>query len=204
MTSGTLIGDGSNLSGTASIILNATQTFTGATTFSSSFTVQSSGRIIRISTSASTNIIAIDTDGAIRFIPTLHNSSSTSIPSVVTSNTALGPCVSGSTLAITTTGGQVEAQFTGLVTNPNTSTTTAIAILQDGQFVGNMSATKPLIKGGRKQSFHLSQYIQLSLRSPAAWIAFILHYTRRPGWGDAAIVNSAGVTSNFFYLKEIK
>lgn len=206
VTAGTFIGDGSNLTGTGGIVLAATQTFSGAETFSSSVTIQSSGRQIILSTSASANNISIG-NGGITFAPTLHNSSSTVIPQIITTNSTLGPCVAGSTLTIITTGGQVEALFTAAVDNPNTSSTTAIGILQDGQFVGGMGPTKPLLRGGSgsasSRAFYVNTFSYLFAALSPGSHSYCITLAAGDG-GDAAILNMPGIVSNFFFLKEIK
>ncbi len=207
VTASTYRGDGSNLTGTGGIVLTATQTFSGATTFYSSFTVRSNGREIGLSTTTSANIISISSAGAIIFAPTLHNSTATTIPAATTTNSALGPCLSGSTLTIVTTGGQVEAQFSAFITNPNTSSTTAVGILQDGQFVSDMSSTKPLMRGSSgapsARAAYLNTFSYLFTPGTPGAHTYCISLAA-PDGGDAAITNAQGVVRNFFFLKELK
>lgn len=142
MTASAFFGDGGQLSRIAS--LTANQSMSGAATFSSSFTVNSLGGEIVLSTSSSIGNLAINSDGSTSFTPNLHNSSSTVIPDATTTNQYCGPCVSGSTLTITTTGGKVEIVFSGTIGNNDKSS--AIVFLQDGSFVGNLGSDAVLSK----------------------------------------------------------
>ena len=135
-------GDGGHLNGIGA--LASTQTFSGASTFTSSFTIRSNGREIILSTSATNTNIDISPSGAITFFPDLHNSSATIIPDATTTDQYCGPCVSGSTLTITTTGGSVEISFSGSI--GNNDDISAINFLQDGQFVGDLGTDAVIAK----------------------------------------------------------
>lgn len=198
-------GDGSHLTSAGDTLLAATQTFSGANTFLSSFTVQSMGNQIIISTSNSTSNILISSSGAISFYPSLHNSSSTIVPQANSTNPNLGPCVAGSTLTITTTGGRVEAEFSGITGNDSGGGGAApMSILQDGQFARDMSSSRALV------------YSDYGFASIGGATFSYLFDAPAPGAhsycltiGDASgtqvtLVNSAGLATNLFFVKEIK
>lgn len=147
VTAASFWGDGRHLSGLATNILLSTQVFSGANTFGSSFTVRSGGRAIVLSTSSSVSNLKIDSSGTVSFFPELHNSSSTMIPQAATSSSQLGPCVSGSTLTIRTSGGRIEVLFAGVVSNVELSSAAAVAFLQDGSFVGQETASRGAFYG---------------------------------------------------------
>jgi hypothetical protein len=130
ISASSFFGDGSNLTGILS--LSSTQTFSGSIIFQSSVTVQSGGRAIILSTGPSMANIQISPDGAISFYPGLHNSSSTIVPLATATNTHLGPCVS--TITITTTGGAIEAIFSGEIQNDAASPDARLSFLQDAHF----------------------------------------------------------------------
>jgi len=198
-------GDASHLSGIA--LLTGTQTFTGANTYASSFTIQSGGRQIILSTSSLTSNFSIDSDGAITFAPTLHNSSHTTIPEASTTNSTFGPCVAGSTLTITTTGGKVEIIFSGSLQNvssdgglPNTS---QINFLVDGGYTRDLTTTK-----GFKVLHRLSYTFTLPIT--VDYLTDILSEgdhsfcltLAAEATSTAKLVNSSN--GNIFYVKEIK
>lgn len=137
-------GDGSHLSGIATTI--ATQSFSGAQTFLSTFTAQSGGNQIQLSTSSSVINMRVQGDGATTFYPELHNSSSATVPRATTTAATFGPCIAGSTLTITTSGGKVELTFSGILRNATLNSTVALTFLADGQFPPGLSSTKSLVR----------------------------------------------------------
>lgn len=147
ITASALFGDGSQMAGLP--VLIATQTFFGSNAFTSSVTVQSGGRPIILSTSSSISNFSMSSAGVVTFFPSLHNSSSTTIPEYSTSITTFGPCITGSTLTLITTGGQIEARFVGSVfisSATGGNPPAAISLLQDGNFVRDLSATKSVLE----------------------------------------------------------
>jgi len=210
VTTSGFFGDGSHLTGISPIVLTSTQTFNGAVTFTSSFTIQSHGRQIILSTSSTVNNIAISSTGALSFYPNLHNSSSTSIPNTTITTTQLGTCVTGSTLTIQTSGGRVEAEFSGLIrlAQPAGSSATLVGILQDGQFVRNLSATKPILYGrfgsGNAQNSAGYPINYLFDAPPPGEHSYCLTVAAPDGGDGITIVNDSAVCRNIFFVKEIK
>jgi hypothetical protein len=104
----------------------------------------------------------VDATG-ISFFPELHNSTATTIPQTfVTSALSLGPCIAGSTLTLTTSGGQVELAFFGTVGFGGSATTNAsLGVLQDGVFLTGFSSATAVAQftvvptnGAVEGSFH--------------------------------------------------
>lgn len=198
-------GDASHLNGIA--ILTGTQTFTGANTYASSFTLQSGGRQIILSTSSVTNNFSISPDGTITFVPTIHNSSHTTIPEATTTNSTFGPCVAGSTLTITTSGGKVEIIFSGSLKNvssdgglPNTS---QVNFLVDGGYVRDLTATKGF-KVHHRFSYTYTLPITVDYLTDALSAgdhSFCLTLSAE-ATSTATLINSS--SGNIFYVKEIK
>ncbi|UPT72884.1 MAG: hypothetical protein M0D55_13285 [Elusimicrobiota bacterium] len=206
VTASAFFGDGSHLSDVASLL--GDNTFTGANTFTSSFTIQSGGHQINLSTGNTSNI-KIEADGTVSFFPQLHNSSAASISDYSTTNAAFGPCIPSSTITFTTSGGRVEIVFTGNLelTSQITVGGTWINFLQDGQFVRDLSANKGFMVW--KQLGSLAGNIQIQ----PVRIAYLLD-APAPGPHSYCLTLSSlnGLTStltnsnagNIFYVKEIK
>jgi len=195
VTSSTFFGDGSGLTGLPLPI--STQTFTGADTFASTFTVVSGGREVILSTGAGTSNLDLSPSGVVTFYPELHNSSSTMIPTAASSAQLCGPCISGSTLTITTAGNsRVEVVFTGgIVQNSNIA---ALNFLQDGAFVGNLANNAYIFKNGASSEASLSfRYVTDML--PAGAHAYCLALCTG-GSGSSANLNKP----DLFSVKELK
>lgn len=205
ISAGAFFGDGSHLTGIG--ILDATQTFSGANSFTSSFAVYSGGNRITLSTSSSSNNITIDASGVATFFPTLHNSSYTSIPEASTTNTSFGPCVAGSTLTISTNGGRVEIVFSGSLSNstanPGFPDISQIDFLIDGHFANGLASTQGFkIADAQDDVFSLPISIDyLSDILSAGTHSFCVTLAAGSS-STATLINSA--SSNIFYLKEIK
>lgn len=208
-------GDGQHLGGISNSLLTSTQTFTGADTFTSSFTVQSGGRQIILSTSAFVNNVLITTTGVVSFYPSLHNSSATTIPQFSTTASTLTTCVSGSTLTITTTGGRVELIFSGILYSDKSQFT--ISFLQDGQFVNNLDGHEGIAKfGGGFASAPQSISFAYILDAPSSGPhSYCLTIANAPFiGGTTTLVNNNGLDPsplpgarsgrNIFYVKELK
>ena len=185
----------------------STQTFTGANTFTSSFTVQSNGNQIVLSTSSNVNDISINSDGSISFFPELHNSSSTIIPEFTTSVSSYGPCVTGSTLAITTTGGRVEILFTGTVLANGGNSVPGISFLIDGGFARDLSSQKGFSASAIIQEYAFGlDYILDAL--PVGVHQFCLSLVDLQSSISVTLVNHTDTfengASNIFFVKEIK
>ena len=202
ITASSFFGDGGHLTNVAS--LSGNNAFSGANTFTSSFTVQSSGRPISVSTGAGSNNIFISSNGSVSFNPRLHNSSATIVPEAQTTNSSFGPCIV-STITLTTSGGRVELIFTGsFKLGPDAaSEQAAINFLQDGQFVRDLSNTKGFIvfTSGATLDSYTSMRLSYLLDAPA------------PGQHSYCLTISAlnglpttlsAASSNIFYVKEIK
>lgn len=58
------------------------------------------------------------------------------LPQISITATAFGPCIAGSTLTITTTGGPVMMSFSATVQNGNLQANTVVGVLMDGAFLG--------------------------------------------------------------------
>jgi hypothetical protein len=141
VTASAFSGDGSHLTGVASP--QSTQTFTGSNTFASSFSVRSGGNQVLLSTSPSSNNLSLNADGTVSFFPELHNSSSTRLSEFTTSASSFGPCVTGSTLAITTAGGRVEVVFTGdIQLSSSVANIAGMSFLVDGEFAPGLTDRK--------------------------------------------------------------
>lgn len=191
-------GNGSHLTGISNSILYATQTFSGANTFGSSFTVRSQGRAITLSTSSLSNNFSIDGSGILQFYPELHNSSHTLIPQVTTTSQDLGPCVSGSTIAITTSGGRVEVSFTGTLGNSFFKAT----FLQDGQFVDNQGIDAG-ITFNVDGAFGTQGGFNYLLPAPAAGQHQYCFTMSKETASDITLFNDS-THANIFYVKELK
>lgn len=199
-------GDSSHLTGMPGFGLSSTQTFSGSNTFVSSFTIVSGGRAIILSTSTTTDNISINPDGSILFSPELHNSSSTIIPQYSTSVSSYGPCVTGSTLTITTTGGRVAIVFTGTLTATNGPNLAGISFLVDGAFAPGLSNEKGFLTNVTQIYPFTLDYILdrlspgihqfcLTIAAPSS-----LHTVTLRSSSDPFINGS----SNIFYVKELK
>lgn len=193
-------GDASQLHGVGRLI--SSQTLSGANAFNSSFTVRSGGREIILSTSTSTNSVSIGPEGVLRFYPAIHNSSRTiGIPQYFTSNTTLGPCVPGSTITITTTGGQIQINFAGSVTSASATAT----VLQDGQFINGLSATKGvnsyLSANPETATFFPASFSYLLDAPSAGAHTYCLSLA---ALGSSGATFEEGVMTNIFYVIEVK
>lgn len=196
-------GDGGHLTGVVS--LASTQTISGASDFTSSFTVRSSGRQIIFSTSPLTDNLRINQDGALAFFPELHNSSSTTIPAAQTTNQYCGPCVSGSTLTIVTGANRVELDFAGVI-GGNGDGIAAITFLQDGSFVGNLSQdgiiAKTLWTDVHSQTTKSAHYIVGPVFSGVH--SFCVSLCTNNTSGIAAQLLNDAYSANIFFVREIK
>jgi len=200
ITASSFFGDGGRLGQVAS--LSGDNIFSGANMFTSSFTIQSYGRPIVLSTSIAGARVEISSGGALSFFPELHNSSSTVVPEA-TSTGSFGPCIAGSTISIVTSGGRVEVTFTGALGTSSTSGSPgdiAINFLQDGSFVRDLSATKGFVANGTSYSY-------------ASYMPFRLNYlVDAPSTGShsycltiqGGTILSGDNSRNLFYVKEIK
>jgi hypothetical protein len=145
ITASSFFGDGSHLSG-----LDATTAadliFSGANTFLSSFTIRTSGHEISLSSGPTRKNLLIDSSGNLSFEPTLHNSSRTIVENTTTSLTSCGSCVPSSTVTINTSGGRVEATFTGMGSRNLGASYTMVGLLQDGQYVTDTSSKSSVSK----------------------------------------------------------
>jgi hypothetical protein len=204
-------GDGSHLSGLNSdVILTATQTFTGANTFISTFTVQSSGREISFSTGTNGSSLTITASGVTEFSPAIHNSSSTELPNTTVTNKTLGPCIAESTLTIRTTGGRVEVNFSGVVAvGVYTSSGDIISILQDGQFPIGLSSTKGIVGSNSSNPVNAVSFTYTLDAPTPGDHSYCLTAAAPAGIGaSTTIINSGGPfassSRNIFFLKEIK
>lgn len=207
ITASAFFGDGSHLANVANLI--GDNNFTGANTFTSSFSVQSGGRQIILSTGPGMSNILIDTNGAISFSPQLHNSSATIVPGYSTTNSAFGPCIPSSTITFTTSGGRVELAFTGNIelTSQITQVGTWINFLQDGQYVRDLSSSKGFMvwthltsPGGNieVQPIRISYLLDAP---PAGSHSYCLTLLSLNGFASTLASSDAG---NIFYVKEIK
>lgn len=210
ITASAFFGDGISLTGI--VRLASTQTFIGGNTFVSSFTIQSSGQQIIFSTGTNANNISISSAGAISFYPQLHNSSRTTIPEFSTTLSTFGPCVTGSTLTITATGGRIELNFNGSFTGSfaDPGPFYKVNILEDGQFVIGLSSTVGIASDGFALGplFHDTQAFMYILNGPR-WglhsycltLANIINQT-------LTLTNRSGLESNgsrnIFFVEEIK
>lgn len=204
VTASSFWGDGSSLTNANNAVLQATQTFSGGNTFTSSFTIQSHGRLIVFSTSSTVNNMALNSDGTVSFYPELHNSSHTIIPAASTTNTSLGSCIAGSTLTITTTGGDVEVTFTGAMnTSPTTSAGLNLSVLQDGQFPPGLNSTTGIIRAVTLNALTTQACFSYLFKGVSAGTHFYCLTPATIGSGTADIPNDSN-TANIFYVKEIK
>jgi len=120
--------------GTGDAVLESTQTFTGANTFTSSLTVQSGGRDIIFSTNAVTNSMKIDGDtGEVTFL-FKQNKGSVSYPTASNFSHTSPDCVGASTVTITTTGGDVAVWFAGSGYNDTDNNVLWLNYIEDGVF----------------------------------------------------------------------
>lgn len=203
VTAQALFGDGARLTGISS--LTSTQTISGASYFTSSFTVRSNGRQIVFSTSPLMDNIHINPNGTLAFYPELHNSSSAIIPAAQTTNQYCGPCVSGSTLTIVTGANRVELDFTGVIGGFGDGIA-AITFLQDGSFIGNLSQdgiiAKTLWTDVRSQTTKSAHYIIGPVSSGAH--SFCVSLCTNNTSGIAAQLLNDAYSANIFFVREIK
>lgn len=207
-TASGLWGDGASLSNVARQA--STQSFSGSNQFTSSFTVQSGGRTISLSTSSTTQNLLISQDGTVLFTPEFHNSTSTILSQFSTNVTYLGPCVPGSTLTIRTNGGRIQVVFTGAIQSSSAApTTVAAAYLLDGALESAFTSSKGFVSDNKSVdqigTFHFdhlsgpvaagTHQICLTLASFNFPFTFTLRNT------TSSFFNYA---SNIFYAKELK
>jgi len=194
-------GDGSQLSGI--LRLSADQTWSGADTFTSSFTVQSNGGQISLSTSPTTTNISIDANGATSFSPSIHNSSSTTLPDYSTSATQWGPCVTGSTLTLTTAGGRVELYFLAdLTSNSSLQGNPGISFIVDGVFPRDLTNQSGFTE--ENSTIHRSASIDYLLDTlPAGQHTFCVSLSADPSQGGTTFLSNANAAS-LFYATEIR
>lgn len=204
ITASAFFGDGSHLSEIATAI--ATQVFSGAQTFLSTFTAQTSGNQIQLSTGSSTVNLRIQSDGTTTFYPELHNSSSTTIPRATTTASTFGPCVAGSTLTITTSGGTVELTFSGIMRNTALNSTVALTFLADGQFPSDLSSTKGLTRSHDTipHGAYDAGPFRYLLDAPAAGAHSYCLSISAPAGGTTALGELEFDFRSFFLVKELK
>lgn len=191
-------GDGSHLTG--AIPLAATQTFSGSNAFTSSFTVQSAGRRIIFSTGTDIDNFAISPSGVASFYPELHNSSATAIPPASSTSQDCTVCINGSTLTITTAGGNVEAVVTAYI--ENTSGFASLNLLQDGNFIGNLTAQKSIRTD--QNVFSNTAFKYLVIAPSAGAHSYCLSICKfGPAPGTATLFNDSN-NGNIFFVKELK
>lgn len=198
LNASSFFGDGSHLTG--AIPLTATQTFSGSNAFTSSFTVQSVGRRISFSTGTDVDNLAIGDSGAISFYPELHNSSATTIPPASSTSQDCTVCIAGSTLTITTSGGNVEAVVTAYI--QNTSGFASLNLLQDGNFVGNLSSQKSIRTDQNVFSNTVFKYLIIAPGAGAhSYCLSICKFGPAPG--TTTLFNDSN-NGNIFFVKELK
>lgn len=190
--------DGSHLNGVASLV--ATQTFSGGNTFISSFTVDTGGMAISLSTSASTNNLLIGSNGTASFYPELHNSSSTTVPQAATTALTCSICVAGSTLTITTAGGNVGAVLTGYI--DNSAGTAELGLLQDGQYVGNFTS-QVSVRADATPFFSNTIFKYLVTGPDAGTHSYCLTLCRTTAVGTATLYNDSA-NANIFFVEELR
>ena len=211
-TASEFFGDGRGLSGVIS--LASTQTFTGLNAFFSSVTVQSGGRDILLSTSASTANLRIGGSGAVVFDPLLHNSAVVSLATATTSNTSFGSCVAGSTLTIATAGGRVEIAFTGslLATGGSLTNAAGLNVLQDGQFLPGLSASRGITYigfGSGLGTVRTNPFSYLIDAPPTGAHSYCLSLAALGASTSATLTDSAGLGDfagqrNLYFVQELR
>lgn len=216
VTASAFFGDGRNLGGIAS--LYAEQSFSDGSLFLSSFSVQSGGKQIVLSTSSLSSNFSLSGGGVFSFSPELHNSSSTFVPAASTSNDNFGPCVDGSTLTIVTAGGRVELIFSGKLSNDERGDGGAflgnaaeLGFLQDGSFVDDFSSSKGIVRAtgaGALEATDIGSFRYL-LKAPSVGAhAYCLTIARSqvvPGVQSGGTKLGGETNSrNSFVVKEIK
>lgn len=214
ITASALFGSGAQINGAG--VLFATQTHSGANEFVSSVTIQSGGRAVIFSTSATTNNISLNAQGAISFYPELHNSSATTVPDITVTNNTFGPCIAGSTITITSTGGRIELNFTGSFYGGagGGGSRCGLNVLQDGDFISGLSSTVGITSIGFDSgtSYAAATPFSYLITAPSAGThSYCLAIARLSGGSDCTLVNSlgrpplgSGSARNQFYVKEIK
>lgn len=214
VTAASFFGDGSHLLGVPSI-LGSTQVFSAAQTFRSSFTVESGGREIILSTSATTSGIRISSQGAVVFSPALHASSATIVAEYSTTGASLGPCISGSTLTIRTAGGKVEVIALVSVSistrAEGPSCEAGISFLQDGQFVRDLSRTKGIVSVTSSPLLSAPRTVMMNylVEAPSSGehsycLTLALVDTATACGGAPITIEVVPVAQNYFYVQELK
>lgn len=200
ITASAFFGDGSHLDAVARP--TSTQTFSGANTFLSSFSIVSGGRDILFSTSPTGMNVSLSSAGLLSFYPELHNSSATSMAQFSTTISSYGPCIVGSTLTIITSGGRIELNFTGAIQAEG-----GIGFLVDGIFVGDLTGDKGFtVRRNDETSDYLTvgvSYITESL-TPGSHSFCVSLASRRSGGFTTTMLTDSTAFSNQFYVKEIK
>ena len=196
ITSSAFFGDGSSLLNVAGV--GANLTWGGPATFLSSFTIQSAGRQISLSTGTATNNLVISPEGVISFCPELHNSSSTIIPNSATTAAACNICIAGSTLTITTSGGSVEVVFTGALENTSAGRV-QMRILQDG--IPLPSISNYLREIYSANMFSAASSLRYLIKTPSAGThSYCISICT---WAGGSLLNDAA-DANIFFVKELK
>lgn len=198
-------GDGSQLALPQMVVLTGTQTFSGANTFISSFAVQSNGRDIIFSTAPQTTNIRITAEGVISFSPTIHNSSSTSVPEYATTASSFTECIPGSTITVVTGGGRLAVTFSGTLT-PTSQNTGRLNFLVDGAYVNDMSFTSGIILNNSSRNWVDSSFSYLTPALPAGSHSVCLMLAKFEPVSSASTVtlDNNSTRGNAFYITEIR
>lgn len=132
----------------------------------------------------------------------MHNSSSTVLSGYSTTSTGFGPCITGSTLTITTSGGRVRLTFTG-ATSSFPSGVPRLSFLQDGQFAPSFT-TGTAIGGNASHYLETTPYNYLVAVDPGQHSFCATLAT--PGAGTAILSGPGSGTpvANQFSIMEIK
>lgn len=174
--------------------------FDGGITFTSSVTIQSGGRTISLSTGASAVNVHISSFGSIAFYPELHNSSHTTMPQFTTTSSTFGPCITGSTLTITTAGGRVEITFTG-ITSAGTGVP-RVSFLQDGQLIPSFTTSTAV--GGNITHWGMTTPYNYIVSPSAGQHSYCATLITASGVGTAALNADDDCCRNLFFVKEIR
>lgn len=201
ITASSFWGDGRHLSDIG--IISGTQSFSGAATFTSTFTIQSGGRQISLSTGVSATNISISPSGNVTFFPFLHIASFTSIDTYETTITSLTVCVPGSTITLVTGGGRVAVDFTGQI---YADILGSASFLQDGQYAGNLSGEAGL--SNTRFNKGVDGFTYLTDILPAGLHSYCLTLAELSGVANKFVgligAPTAGIGRNLFSVKEIK
>lgn len=156
---------------------------------------------INLSTGSERVNMSLD-DSGIHFSPEFHNVVSTSLAEFTTTNGTLGPCVTGSTLAIVTAGGRVEIALVAATTTTVGSATMRVAFLQDGAFVPGQSAARGAASRIQDpMSLFASHSFTYLLPAPAPGQH---EYCATVATSAGSITLTANSANNQFFVKEIR